>query len=1556
MKNILFYIITPLFYFSSFAQDCSDIYLNPSTVVYDCLPIVEFNLEGTIPDGVSVEWYSNQNAGITIIPDNENNSSANIKITRAGTYQISMKVTRQDGSICEKTFEKEVTRLTEITTNNKPSYLLCNNDEAINIPISVLNADAFQTIRWIATDNLYNGSNIDLELNQVGSHDVIIQTIDNQGCRVQKRINLELSEGPNSDNVIGRLTPSIQNLDCLEIGSTHNVTTEIAAPILPSSISWLQKNENTSIDHNFDITVRNNDIFSYPVEVDFGEECRVRIDLKHEYSVEYSPKFSNPYNGSSLCKKETITLENTTANKSDISNFSWNIEGANIVSETSDKITFYYTQGGTYKWQLNYDGACPSSISEDVTVNIANSDENTFARIGSEDISLCSLPHNLSLERIGEAIPNQGTLFYDWSILKGNSEIANSTSKVFEYEIQNPGKYQVVLGLKDNNLECPGQDTINIWIDDLSLDLNIEDISECSGYTFKPMDSIANPLDESVEYNWEILTNNLILKNSTEKNPSFDMNLPGVFDISLHLSSTINSNCQKSIVKNNLITIIENPELELSKTSVESCTFPTQVDIDDVSDFTGDYSWSLSKGMDTIQTGNDTTFSYAFNQTGAYVLNWENRTYVNNTLCATNNNTTINLDSVKIMLNEDEKFISYCKPFSFKPSKIYETPNFNGGLSFEWKLFDAVNNTYQTINSLDGDITIEDEGIYDLQLTVSSEDSNCYDEVILEDLVEVYDYNLDIGLENSNNCFSETTPKIEKVFYANFDGPQSLFEKGVWSISPDDGVEFLSMKHDSLKISLSKAGKYTVNYFLPDENSNCLFNKKISFGVGAIAEIEDATICLGKTFDLKTKPDIAIGSHTQFAWSSTDEGLNILNPSSNPTKISADKAGSYTVEVTVQNNLGCSVTESKTINAYEIEALFSSHNSGEQCKPTVAEFESLNNLYINSYKWNVYGASNGEQSLFTQEGQKTEILLGDTGSYNIELITESIHGCKDTAKIDNYIKIISPMPHFVIMDSVVSCDTLYLSLLDSSQFIDRYVMDYGSNSQQNYVLNDTNKVFYTYPKGETQPYVQYEINLTTEYKFCSYSIQKKIQVNRPESPPAPKINYVTVESDKVIVNWSTENFDQDFKSIELYHFSDDNTRDLIHTSNQSTPNYFSHETAIDQVNNYTAIQLDNCNLNSDFSEVHSTILLNTFSTSFETIDLTWSPYRGWNEVESYSIYRSIDRGAFEFITKVPGNQRSYRDNYLCNVAHRYYIIANHSEEPEYKSKSNTSQTSPMFVDFREPIFLTSVSSQLDSSIIVNWNTPSFYTSSSSTYAIDRWDNYFGWIKNYAESSESPFVDKKLNTHNTNYKYRVKYTDKCGNIGPHSNYGENIILSGTQYKSHFEMSWNNYKEWSDGIGGYEVLYYNMSSGQFDEVATVLDTNYIDDRLAKEGIDTSYCFRITAFNALDASLKSNSNMLCFVPEPKNYFPNAFTPNKDGVNETFKFKGKFAKNLNAKIFNRWGHLVYESNEVEFEWDGTHQNTKVDCAVGSYVFQYQLTGFDGTVIKENKTIFLIR
>jgi len=122
-----------------------------------------------------------------------------------------------------------------------------------------------------------------------------------------------------------------------------------------------------------------------------------------------------------------------------------------------------------------------------------------------------------------------------------------------------------------------------------------------------------------------------------------------------------------------------------------------------------------------------------------------------------------------------------------------------------------------------------------------------------------------------------------------------------------------------------------------------------------------------------------------------------------------------------------------------------------------------------------------------------------------------------------------------------------------------------------------------------------------------------------------------------------------------------------------------------------------------------------------------------------------------------------------------------------------------------------------------------------------------------------------------------------------------------------------------------------------------------------VDTSYCYRVVAVRTA-ATNTSYSNSRCFIPEPKNYFPNAFSPNNDGLNESFKYEGQFAKKMKAEIYNRWGNLVYSSDEIEFEWDGKNESTGEVCPQGSYIFQYELTGYDGTVIKDDMIIYLLK
>lgn len=70
---------------------------------------------------------------------------------------------------------------------------------------------------------------------------------------------------------------------------------------------------------------------------------------------------------------------------------------------------------------------------------------------------------------------------------------------------------------------------------------------------------------------------------------------------------------------------------------------------------------------------------------------------------------------------------------------------------------------------------------------------------------------------------------------------------------------------------------------------------------------------------------------------------------------------------------------------------------------------------------------------------------------------------------------------------------------------------------------------------------------------------------------------------------------------------------------------------------------------------------------------------------------------------------------------------------------------------------------------------------------------------------------------------------------------------------------------------------------------------------------------------------------------YAPNAFTPDGDNHNETWRvyIEGINYYDFNLRIFNRWGEPVWESNNAEAAWDGTYKATGEKAPDGVYVWQ---------------------
>ena len=69
---------------------------------------------------------------------------------------------------------------------------------------------------------------------------------------------------------------------------------------------------------------------------------------------------------------------------------------------------------------------------------------------------------------------------------------------------------------------------------------------------------------------------------------------------------------------------------------------------------------------------------------------------------------------------------------------------------------------------------------------------------------------------------------------------------------------------------------------------------------------------------------------------------------------------------------------------------------------------------------------------------------------------------------------------------------------------------------------------------------------------------------------------------------------------------------------------------------------------------------------------------------------------------------------------------------------------------------------------------------------------------------------------------------------------------------------------------------------------------------------------------------------------YVPNAFTPTGD-VNPVFKAETINISSLKILIFNRWGEVVYESNNVNFQWDGTYNGNPVRPGVYPWLIEYE-------------------
>lgn len=131
---------------------------------------------------------------------------------------------------------------------------------------------------------------------------------------------------------------------------------------------------------------------------------------------------------------------------------------------------------------------------------------------------------------------------------------------------------------------------------------------------------------------------------------------------------------------------------------------------------------------------------------------------------------------------------------------------------------------------------------------------------------------------------------------------------------------------------------------------------------------------------------------------------------------------------------------------------------------------------------------------------------------------------------------------------------------------------------------------------------------------------------------------------------------------------------------------------------------------------------------------------------------------------------------------------------------------------------------------------------------------------------------------------------------------------------------------------------------------LDCSDCDSPIASPTETTMYEVTVTDSNGCVSKKTINIEVLI----PDLFIPSGFSPNGDGVNDLVEVRSLSIESMNIKIYDRWGALIFESNDQEISWDGTHNGVNLDAGV--YVYKFESKMVDGAKIKQSGTITLFR
>ena len=139
-------------------------------------------------------------------------------------------------------------------------------------------------------------------------------------------------------------------------------------------------------------------------------------------------------------------------------------------------------------------------------------------------------------------------------------------------------------------------------------------------------------------------------------------------------------------------------------------------------------------------------------------------------------------------------------------------------------------------------------------------------------------------------------------------------------------------------------------------------------------------------------------------------------------------------------------------------------------------------------------------------------------------------------------------------------------------------------------------------------------------------------------------------------------------------------------------------------------------------------------------------------------------------------------------------------------------------------------------------------------------------------------------------------------------------------------------------GANSWFWNFGDGSaplttgIDSASVPIPHTYSDT-----GAYTISLITTTQYNCIDTAFQT----VIIEPDFTFFIPTAFSPNDDGVNDTFIGRGIFINAFEMSIFDRWGNLIYRTDDMNKPWNGKANYGNELAQPDVYIYSIKIIDF---------------